>query len=129
MEVAVRASYTRTQAERASVRQSRTTHLAQAVEREARIEKSATAAVLAGEALQKVAEGLASAVGHVRAQLNALVSERLSVSEIATLTGIPQRSCRPLIRALPHHVSIAGDGQNITVERQSSNLEQGQARR
>ena len=88
------ASYTKMQTARTSVRQARATQLAQAAEREARIEKSATAAVLAWEARQKAAERLATADEHVSAQLQGLVVEKLSVSQIVTLTGIPQRNCR-----------------------------------
>lgn len=73
MEVAVGASYTKTQTARASVRQTRATQLAQAVEREARIEKSATAAVLAWQARQQAAKRLATADEHVRAKLLGLV--------------------------------------------------------
>lgn len=110
------ASYTKTQTARASVRQTRATQLAQAVEREARIEKAATAAVLAWQARQQAAKRLATADEHVGAKLLGLVVEKLSVNEIATLTGIPQRSCRLLIRALPQHVPAAVGGQGLRLE-------------
>lgn len=45
------------------------------------------------------------------------------MNEIATLTGIPQRSCRLLIRALPHHVTAAEDGPDVKLDGKGSNLE------
>ena len=110
------------QTARTSVRQARAAQLAQAAEREARIEKAATAAVLAWEARQKAAERLATAEEHVSAQLQGLVVEKLSVSQIVALTGIPQRHCRTLIRDQPQHVPAA-DSRDVEHEDQARDVE------
>ena len=116
-------SYTKMQTARTSVRQARAAQLAQAAEREARIEKSATAAVLAWEAREKAAERLATAEEHVSAQLQGLVVEKLSVGQIVALTGIPQRHCRTLIRDQPQHVPAADDSRDVETERQGQNAD------
>ena len=119
---AVGASYTKTQTARTSVRQARAAQLAQAAEREARIETAATAAVLAWDAREKAAERLATAEEHVSAQLHGLVVEKLSVSQIVALTGIPRRHCRTLIRDPAQHVPAA-DSRDVEQEGQARDVE------
>lgn len=79
---AVGTSSTKMQTARASVRQARAEQLAQAAEREARIEKAAIAVVLTWDAREKAAERLATAEEQVSVQLQGLLVEKLSVSQI-----------------------------------------------
>ena len=111
------------QTARTSVRQARAAQLAQG-QREARIEKPATGAVLAWEARQKAAARLATAEAQVSAQLQGLVVEKLSVSQIVALTGIPQRHCRTLIRDQPQHMPPAAeDSRDVEHEDQVRDVE------
>lgn len=109
---------TKMQAARSAVRQARAVQLARAAEREARIEKLAIAVVLAWEAREKATERLSKAEEHVIAQLRGLVVEKLSVGQIVTLTGIPQRHCRTLMRDPPNNVPAADDRRDVELEGQ-----------
>lgn len=120
-ETPVGTSYTRMQTARASVRRARAEQLAQGAERKVQIEKTATAVVLTWQARQHAAERLATADKQVSAQLRGLVMEKLSVSEIAALTGIPQRNRRTLIRGFPQDVTAAQGSRDVQTVDKCSN--------